>query len=203
MGFFGWVFLGGFFIANPATRPFASTSGPSFSSRISSTAPSSTPPGRQPTGRGAAAGCVLHFRHFLQIRTQNLALDISSVAENPDPYVFRPPASGSISQRYGSGSGTGTFYHYLFDFLSLKNDVNVPSKSNMQKNFLTKICWRLESQGWKQQDPDPDPWVGGMDLRIRIHTKMSGIRNTAGCLPHFRHFANSNTNLALDISRKN
>jgi hypothetical protein len=56
--------------------------------------------------------------------------------------------SGSISQRYGSGSGS--FYHQakivsktliptvlrlLFDFLSLKNDVNVPSKRNKQKNF--------------------------------------------------------------------
>jgi hypothetical protein len=54
---------------------------------------------------------------------------------------------GSVSQRYGSGS----FYHQaktvrktlipnvlelLFDFLSLKNDVNVPSKSNKQKIFL-------------------------------------------------------------------
>jgi hypothetical protein len=38
----------------------------------------------------------------------------SSVADpvpNPDPYVFRPPesGSGSTSQRYGSGSGS--FYH--------------------------------------------------------------------------------------------
>jgi hypothetical protein len=29
------------------------------------------------------------------------------------------------------------------------------------------------------QDPDPDPLVRGMDPRIRIHTKMSWIRNTA------------------------
>jgi hypothetical protein len=52
----------------------------------------------------------------------------------PDPHVFGPPGSGSGStgQRYGSGS----FYHHLFDFLSLKNDVNVPSKSNKQK----KLC---------------------------------------------------------------
>jgi hypothetical protein len=28
-------------------------------------------------------------------------------------------------------------------------------------------------------DPDPDPLVRGMDPRIRIHTKMSWIRNTA------------------------
>jgi hypothetical protein len=32
------------------------------------------------------------------------------------------------------------FYYFVthFDFLSLKNDVNVPSKSNKQINFLTK-----------------------------------------------------------------
>jgi hypothetical protein len=69
---------------------------------------------------------------------------------DPDPQVFGPPGSGSTSQRYGSGSGS--FYHHakivrkknldsfyfvtLFDFLSLKNDVNVPSKSNKQK----KLC---------------------------------------------------------------
>jgi hypothetical protein len=62
-----------------------------------------------------------------------------------DPYVFGPPrsGSGSIRQRYGSESGS--FYHQakiirktliptvwflLYDFLSLKNEVNVPSKSN-------------------------------------------------------------------------
>ncbi len=38
----------------------------------------------------------------------------------------------------------------LFDFLSLKNDENVPSKSNMQKNFfLIVFCWRLEGQWGK------------------------------------------------------
>jgi hypothetical protein len=59
-----------------------------------------------------------------------------------DPYVIGPPGSGpgSTNQRYGSGS----FYHYakivrkiliptvfqlIFNFLSFKNDVNVPSKS--------------------------------------------------------------------------
>jgi hypothetical protein len=60
----------------------------------------------------------------------------------PDPHVFGPPRSGSTSQRYGSGS----FYYHakivrktlipLFDFLSLKNDVNVPSKSKK----LKKLC---------------------------------------------------------------
>ncbi len=67
----------------------------------------------------------------------------------PDPHVFGPPGSGSTRQRYGSGSGSGSgscknsnkyldFYYFvnLFDFLSLKNVVNVPSKSNKQK----KLC---------------------------------------------------------------
>ncbi len=68
---------------------------------------------------------------------------------SPDPHVFGPPGSGSISQRYGSGS----FYQQAkivrkklipivlllhFDFFSLKNDVNAPSKStgNKQKTFF-------------------------------------------------------------------
>ncbi len=72
---------------------------------------------------------------------------------DPDPHVFGPPGSGSgsASQRYGSGSGSGSFYHHakivrktlipsslrlFLTFLSLKNDVNVPSKSNKQK----KLC---------------------------------------------------------------
>ncbi len=42
------------------------------------------------------------------------------------------------------------------------------------KNFF---FWRLESQWRKKQDPDP--LVRGMDLRIRIYTKISWIRNTA------------------------
>ncbi len=83
----------------------------------------------------------------------------------PDPHVFGPlgSGSGSTSQRYGSGSGSGSFYHQakivrktlilpvlwlLLDFLSLKNDVNVPSKKYKQKNIPKKFvfCWPLEGQ---------------------------------------------------------
>ncbi len=90
-----------------------------------------------------------------EISTSAYTYLITTVADpNPDPdppepYVFGHPGSGSgsISQRYGSGS----FYHKaktvkltnliptvcdFFYFLSLKNDVNVPSKSNKQKNFF-------------------------------------------------------------------
>jgi hypothetical protein len=50
---------------------------------------------------------ALEFLH-----TQISCCYISIVADpelDPDPYVFGPPESGSISTRYGSGSGS--FYH--------------------------------------------------------------------------------------------
>jgi hypothetical protein len=52
-----------------------------------------------------------------------------------DPYVFVPPDPDpdSLDKSYGSGS---SYCFVTFDFLSLKNDVNAPSKSNKQKNFL-------------------------------------------------------------------
>jgi hypothetical protein len=75
------------------------------------------------------------------------------VDPDPDPHVFGTPGPASTSQRYGSGSGSGpgSFYHHakiirktlksyyfvtLFDFLSLKNNVIILSKSNKQK----KLC---------------------------------------------------------------
>ncbi len=79
----------------------------------------------------------LHIRIF-----QNIIRNTSVAHPDPsDPYVYGSPASrsGSISQRYGSGS----FHHHakiviktliptvlrlLLDFLSLKNDVNVGLK---------------------------------------------------------------------------
>jgi hypothetical protein len=50
----------------------------------------------------------------------------------------------------------------LFDFLSLENYVNVPSKSNKQKKCLNKnnFCWHLEGQRRKKQDPDPGSGSG-------------------------------------------
>ncbi len=76
-----------------------------------------------------------------------------SVPDPPEPRVFWPPGSGSTSQRYGSGS----FYHHakknlesyyivtILDFLSLKINVNVPSKINKQKKLCKKICFLLAS----------------------------------------------------------
>ncbi len=82
---------------------------------------------------------------------------------------------------------TGTILRLLYDLLSLKNYVNVAPKSNEQKNVEQKIIFGCHFEGhWrKYQDPepgpnpDPDPLVRGMDPRIRIHAKISWIRNTA------------------------
>jgi hypothetical protein len=52
----------------------------------------------------------------------------------------------------------------FFDFLSLKNDVNVPSKSNNQKNYLKNLFFvgilkfnDENSNGQKHGPTDPDP----------------------------------------------
>jgi hypothetical protein len=69
-------------------------------------------------------------------------------------YVFLHPESRSVGHRYGSGFRS--FYHQakivkktliptvlrlLYDFLSMKNDINVPSKSNKQK----KLCGQVHN----------------------------------------------------------
>jgi hypothetical protein len=75
----------------------------------------------------------------------------------------------------------------LFDFLSLKNDVNVALKSTVisRKNLVKKVsfCWilKVNDENSRIRIQDPDPLVRGMDprIRIRIHPKMSWIHNTA------------------------
>jgi hypothetical protein len=93
-----------------------------------------------------------------------------------DPYVFGPPGSGSgsISTRYESGSGSliPNDLRLLYDFLSLKNYVNVASKSKKAKNLEKKIIF---VDVLKVTDPNPDPntSVRGMDPQSRIRTKIS------------------------------
>ncbi len=91
---------------------------------------------------------VLNTDSFFHCIDRGICAFTSSVADpDPlDPYVIIPPGSGSISQRFGSGSGS--FYHqarrnlilllndFFLTFLSFKNDVNVPLKTNQQKTFL-------------------------------------------------------------------
>jgi hypothetical protein len=64
----------------------------------------------------------------------------------PDPHVFGPPGSGSFYQQ--AKIVRKPLIPTVCDFLPLKNDVNVPSKSNKQKNLYKKLvsCWHLEGQ---------------------------------------------------------
>jgi hypothetical protein len=48
----------------------------------------------------------------------------------------------------------------------------------LKKFFVGILKVNDEKSRIRIQDPDPDPVVRGMDLRIRIHSKMSWIRNT-------------------------
>jgi hypothetical protein len=106
---------------------------------------------------------AIRIKIKINCRLQLLSLVCSVADPNPDPDppdpgVFGPPGSGSGStnQRYGSGS----FYHHakivrktlipnifvtLFEFLSLKNDVNVALKSHKQKKLCSKIRFLLAS----------------------------------------------------------
>jgi hypothetical protein len=76
----------------------------------------------------------IHRYVLWKVTTVLIATSVGSGSESGSigSVFFGPPGSGYISQRYGSGSGSGSFYHQakmLCDFfltLSLKNDLNVP-----------------------------------------------------------------------------
>jgi hypothetical protein len=69
-----------------------------------------------------------------------------------------------------------------FWLLSLKNNVNVPSKRNQQENYFKIISFLLAS--WRSMTNIAGSGSGSISqrhkprIRIRIHTKMSWIRNT-------------------------
>jgi hypothetical protein len=85
---------------------------------------------------------------------------LTSLDSVADPDVFGPLGSGSFYHQAKLVRKTliPTVLWLLYDFFSLKNYVNVPSKSNKQKTLL--ISWRSLT---KKQDLDPDPLVRGMD----------------------------------------
>jgi hypothetical protein len=96
-----------------------------------------------------------------------------------------PPRSGSVSHGYGSGSSynqeivripfISIVLGHLYDFLSAKNDVNVPSKRNKQNNLGKKyfFCFHLEARGRKEQDPDPDPYQNVTDYGTQIKLRLT------------------------------
>jgi hypothetical protein len=89
-------------------------------------------------------GSLLRIRMFLGL----LDPDPDSLVRGTDPDPLRILLSSS--------KNLDSYCLWLFvDFLSLENDVNVPSKWNKQKNFKLVFCWPLEGK-WRNF-PDPDP----------------------------------------------
>ncbi len=93
----------------------------------------------------------------------NLMHEKFSVADSnpdpPDPHVFGPPGSGSISQRYESGSGSGSFYYQARKVRKFRKTL-IPTALWLLFDFLSLIFYPR------------------IQIRIRIHSKMSWIRNT-------------------------
>jgi hypothetical protein len=60
--------------------------------------------------------CLSRVLKKKEIKCYNKKKPISQYGD-PDPHVFGPPGSGSISQRYGYGSSSGSFF-FLINVLS-------------------------------------------------------------------------------------
>jgi hypothetical protein len=61
-----------------------------------------------------------------------------TIVGDPDPHVFGPPGSGSISRRCGSGSGSGS-RSYPFSLKCVGRTVIMPAKQNFNTRFQQKI----------------------------------------------------------------
>ncbi len=94
---------------------------------------------------------VLRIRTRIRIRIHRIHM------------IFGPPGSGSFYHHAKIVKKNLDSYYFvtLYDFLSLKNDVNVPYLQKVsvisRKNCVKKsvFCWHLEGQWRKWQDPDP------------------------------------------------
>ncbi len=107
---------------------------------------------------------------------------------DPDPYVLELPESGSFYHKAKIVRKTliPIVLRLLYDFLSLKNDVNVPSERNKAENFL-KNSFFVGVLKVKDENSRIQIRIHGSELRgmkpririlIRIRTKMSRIHNT-------------------------
>ncbi len=79
------------------------------------------------------------------------------------------------------------FCYSFFDFLFLKNDVNVASKSNKQKKLCSKISFLLTS--WRSVDPDPpqnvmDPqhWLQGKEEILQFYCSQLSYEQCSGSM---------------------
>jgi hypothetical protein len=90
--------------------------------------------------------------------------DLLIIGTDPDPRILPlPNKNGNQNHDFL------LFCDFFMTFLSLKNDVNIPSKCNMQKtNFFCILKSRIRIRKSAR----------GTDLRIQIRTNTSRILNT-------------------------
>jgi hypothetical protein len=89
-----------------------------------------------------------------------LSISVGDPEPDQDPHVFWVAGSGSISQRYGSGSGSFPFQAFFLNVLS-----------------GLKYCLHSLSHRRKESDPnpDPDPLVrGDQDPHQKCHGSLTG-----------------------------
>jgi hypothetical protein len=67
---------------------------------------------------------------------------------DPDPALDPDPDPSIISTQKSKKNLYFYYFVTLFDFLFLKNDENVPSKNNMQKNFFILFLNVMAPQHW-------------------------------------------------------
>jgi hypothetical protein len=70
-----------------------------------------------------------------RIKLRNVAAGVADVDPDPETHVFGPPGSFCHEPKIVRKTLIPTVLWLLNDFLYLKNDVNVASKSNKQKNL--------------------------------------------------------------------
>jgi hypothetical protein len=120
------------------------------------------------------------WRSASRLHTTKLVNSVAGPNPDPsDPYVFEPSGSGSFYRQAKVVRKTCIPTVLLpYFFLTFYRQ-----KVICRKTFLKKLvfCVGLLKVNDENPDPhpDPNPFVRGMDPRIRIHTKMTWIRNTA------------------------
>ncbi len=99
-----------------------------------------------PSGLHTQVHSVFLIRFRIQIHRIHIFLGLP----NSDPYPL-VRGSGSSSKNIVRKTLIPAVLWLLLDFLSLKSDVDVPSKNNKQESFFKKLDfrWRLEGQ-WRK-----------------------------------------------------
>jgi hypothetical protein len=99
-----------------------------------------------------------------------------------DPSLFCTDPDASIHQQAKKElrkTLISTIFDFFFDFVSMKSDVNVSSKSKKKKNVHFGHLVSILSAIDEKQDPNPIRKLMVQGPRIRIRTKLSWIHNTA------------------------